>query len=159
LREAADLVDEDEFAMRDWAEALVARARADGVELTGEGGLLTGLIKQVLQTGLEVEMEEHLGYERHDPAGRGSGNSRNGSYPKTVTAEVGQVELAIPGDRAGTFEPVTVPKYARQLDGLAGNVISLYGKGMTTGRSRRTSRRCMTRRSVGTRSARSPTGS
>jgi transposase-like protein len=132
LREAAELVD-DELAMRDWAEALVARARADGVELTGEGGLLTGLVRQVLQTGLEVELEEHLGYERGDPAGRGSGNSRNGSYPKTVTTEIGQVELAIPRDRAGTFEPVTVPKYQRQLDGLAANVISLYGKGMTTG--------------------------
>ena len=123
----------DESAMRDWAEALVARARADGVELTGESGLLTGLVKQVLQAGLEVEMEEHLGYERGDPSGRGSGNSRNGSYPKTVTTEIGQVELAVPRDRAGTFEPVTVPKYQRQLDGLAANVISLYGKGMTTG--------------------------
>lgn len=133
LREAAEIVGDDELAMRDWAEALVARARADGVELTGEGGLLTGLVKQVLQAGLEVELEEHLGYERGDPAGRGSGNSRNGSYPKTVTTEIGQVELAIPRDRAGTFEPVTVPKYQRQLDGLAANVISLYGKGMTTG--------------------------
>jgi transposase-like protein len=133
LREAADVVGDDEFAMRDWAETLVARARADGVELTGEGGLLTGLVKQVLQAGLEVEMEEHLGYERGDPSGRGSGNSRNGSYPKTVTTEVGQVELAIPRDRAGSFEPVTVPKYQRQLDGLAGNVISLYARGMTTG--------------------------
>jgi transposase-like protein len=132
LREAAELVD-DELAMRDWAEALVARARADGVELTGEGGLLTGLVRQVLQTGLGVELEEHLGYERGDRAGGGSGNSRNGSYPKTVTTEIGQVELAIPRDRAGTFEPVTVPKYQRQLDGLAANVISLYGKGMTTG--------------------------
>jgi putative transposase len=133
LRQAAEEIGDDEFAMRDWAEALVARARADGVELTGEGGLLTGLIKQVLQAGLEIEMEEHLGYERGDPSGRGTGNSRNGSYPKTVTTEVGQVELAIPRDRSGTFEPATVPKYQRQLDGLAGNVISLYARGMTTG--------------------------
>jgi putative transposase len=120
-------------AMRDWAQALVARARADGVELTGDGGLLTGLVRQVLQAGLEVEMEDHLGYAAHDPAGRGSGNSRNGTYPKTVTTEVGQVELAVPRDRAGSFDPVTVPKYSRQLDGLADNVISLYAKGMTTG--------------------------
>jgi putative transposase len=120
-------------AMRDWAQALVARARADGVELTGDGGLLTGLVRQVLQAGLEVEMEDHLGYAPHDPAGRGSGNSRNGTYPKTVTTEVGQVELAVPRDRAGSFDPVTVPKYSRQLDGLADNVISLYAKGMTTG--------------------------
>ena len=123
----------DEAAMREWAELLVARAREEGVDLTGEGGLLTGLVRQVLQTGLEVEMADHLGYERHDPAGRGSGNSRNGVYPKTVTTEVGDVELAMPRDRNASFEPVTVPKGARRLDGLSGNVISLYAKGLTTG--------------------------
>ena len=119
--------------MRDWAEALVARARADGVQLTGEDGLLTGLVRQVLQTGLEVEMAEHLGYEAYEPTGRGSGNNRNGSYAKTVATEIGEVDLRIPRDRNGTFEPATVPKYARRLDGLAGNVISLYAKGLTTG--------------------------
>ena len=62
--------------MPEWAELLVARARDEGVSLTGEGGLLTAMIRQVLQTGLEVEMTEHLGYERHDPAGRGSSNNR-----------------------------------------------------------------------------------
>jgi putative transposase len=127
----AELVDEPQ--MRDWAEALVERARAEGVQLTGQDGLLTGLVRQVLQTGLEVEMAEHLGYEPFEPAGRGSGNSRNGSYPKTVATEIGEVELRIPRDRNGTFEPATVPKYARRLDGLAGNVISLYAKGLTTG--------------------------
>jgi transposase-like protein len=120
-------------AMRDWAEQLVARARSQGVELTGEDGLLTSMVRQVLQTGLEVELADHLGYEAYDPAGRGSGNSRNGSYPKTVTTEIGDVELRVPRDRNGTFEPVTVPKYERRLDGLSGNVISLYAKGMTTG--------------------------
>jgi transposase-like protein len=123
----------DDAAMREWAEELVARARAEGVELTGDGGLLTGLVRQVLQTGLEVELEEHLGYEPYDPAGRGSGNSRNGTSRKTVKTEIGDVELAVPRDRNGTFEPVTVPKHQRRLDGLAGNVISLYAKGLTTG--------------------------
>jgi putative transposase len=123
----------DEPQMRDWAEALVERARAEGVQLTGEDGLLTGLVRQVLQTGLEVEMAEHLGYEPFEPAGRGSGNSRNGSYPKTVSTEIGDVELRIPRDRNSTFEPATVPKYTRRLEGLAGNVISLYAKGLTTG--------------------------
>jgi putative transposase len=127
----AELVDEPQ--MRDWAEALVERARAEGVQLTGEDGLLTGLVRQVLQTGLEVEMAEHLGYEPFEPAGRGSGNSRNGSYPKTVSTEIGDVELRIPRDRNSTFEPATVPKYTRRLEGLAGNVISLYAKGLTTG--------------------------
>jgi putative transposase len=120
-------------AMRDWAEALVAQARADGVELTGDDGLLTALVRQVLQTGLEVEMTDHLGYERHAVEGRGSGNSRNGSYPKTVTTEVGKVDLVVPRDRNATFDPVTVRKGQRRLDGLTGNVLSLYAKGMTTG--------------------------
>jgi putative transposase len=119
--------------MREWAEELVARARAEGVELTGEDGLLTGLVRQVLQTGLEVELADHLGYEPYDPAGRGSGNTRNGGYPKTVATEIGDVEVRMPRDRAGTFEPRTVPKHQRHLDGFAGNVISLYAKGLTTG--------------------------
>ena len=123
----------DEPAMRDWAAELVARARAEGVELTGDNGLLTGLVRQVLQTGLEVEMTDHLGYERHAVAGRGSGNSRNGSTPKTVTTEIGKVELRVPRDRDASFEPQTVRKGQRRLDGLTGNVISLYAKGMTTG--------------------------
>lgn len=123
----------DEPQLRDWAEALVERARTEGVQLTGQDGLLTGLVRQVLQTGLEVEMAEHLGYEAYEPVGRGSGNNRNGSYAKTLATEIGDVELRIPRDRNGTFEPATVPKYARRLDGLAGNVISLYAKGLTTG--------------------------
>jgi hypothetical protein len=73
------LVAGDERAMRERAEELVARARAEGVELTGDDGLLTAMMRQVLQTGLEVELTDHLGYEPHDPAGRGSGNSRNGT--------------------------------------------------------------------------------
>ena len=123
----------DDAAMRDWAEELVARARAENVDLTGEGGLLTGLVRQVLQTGLEVELADHLGYEPYDSAGRGSGNSRNGSTPKTVSTEIGDVELRVPRDRNATFDPVTVPKHARRLEGLGANVISLYAKGLTTG--------------------------
>jgi len=76
------LVAGDTPAMREWAEQLVARARAEGVELTGDDGLLSAMIRQVLQTGLEVELSDHLGYEPHDPAGRGSGNSRNGTSRK-----------------------------------------------------------------------------
>jgi len=119
--------------MRELAAELVDRARVEGAELTGESGLLTALVRQVLQTGLEVEMTDHLGYEPHAPEGRGTGNSRNGHYPKTVTTEIGDVELRVPRDRNSSFEPVTVPKGQRRLDGLTGNVISLYAKGMTTG--------------------------
>lgn len=118
------------------AGELVSRARSEGTALTGDGGLLTGLVQRVLQAGLDAEMTEHLGYPPHDIAGRGSGNTRNGSYPKTVVTEVGPVEVTVPRDRNGSFEPVTVPKHARRLDGLAGNVINLYAKGLTTGEIR-----------------------
>ncbi|MEZ5216370.1 MAG: IS256 family transposase [Ilumatobacteraceae bacterium] len=123
----------DEPAMREWAEALVAQARTSGVELTGDNGLLTALVRQVLQTGLNVELAEQLGYDKHAVEGRGSGNSRNGSYPKTVTTEIGKVTIDMPRDRNGEFDPVTVPKHKRRLDGLNANVISLYAKGMSTG--------------------------
>jgi putative transposase len=119
--------------LRDCAAELVERARSEGLELTGDNGLLTGLVRQVLQRGLEVEMTDHLGYEPHAVQGRGTGNSRNGSYPKTVTTEIGKVNLRVPRDRNASFEPVTVPKGERRLEGLAANVISLYAKGMTTG--------------------------
>jgi putative transposase len=119
--------------LREWAQELVARSRREGVNLTGDGGLLTHMVQEVLQAGLDVEMTEHLGYGPHDPAGYGSGNSRNGSYPKTVTTDVGPVELSMPRDRQGSFEPATVPKHTRRLEGLGANVISLYAKGLTTG--------------------------
>jgi len=123
----------DSAEMRDWADQLVARAWSEGIELTGENGLLTAMVRQVLQTGLNVELAEHLGYEPYAAEGRGSGNNRNGSYPKRVTTEIGQVEVEMPRDRLGTFEPATIPKHVRRLDGLTGNIISLYAKGMTTG--------------------------
>jgi putative transposase len=120
-------------AKRAWAQALVERARSEGVALTGEDGLLTSMVREVLQAGLDVEMAEHLGYEPYEPLGRNSGNSRNGSYPKTVKTDVGPVELRMPRDREGTFDPVTVPKHVRRLEGLGANVLSLYAKGLTTG--------------------------
>lgn len=126
---ADELVD----PMRAWAQELVSRSREEGVSLTGDGGLLTSMVREVLQAGLDVEMADLLGYEPYEATGRGSGNSRNGGYPKTVTTDVGPVELRMPRDRQGTFEPVTVPKHVRRLEGLGGNVISLYAKGLTTG--------------------------
>jgi putative transposase len=120
-------------ARRAWAQALVDRARGEGVALTGEDGLLTSMVREVLQAGLDVEMAEHLGYEPYESVGRNSGNSRNGSYQKTVKTDVGPVELRMPRDREGTFEPVTVPKHVRRLEGLGANVLSLYAKGLTTG--------------------------
>lgn len=118
------------------AAQLVEQARNEGIALTGEGGLLPALLGRVLSTGLSGELIEHLGYERHAVKGNNSGNSRNGVYPKTVTTEVGEVEIAMPRDRAGTFDPVLVPKGQRRLDGLSGQVISLYARGLTTGEIR-----------------------
>ena len=91
-------------------------ARAQGIELVGPGGLLTGLTKTVLETALEAELSEHLGYEKHDPAGRNRANSRNGTRAKTVLTDVGPVEIEVPRDREGTFEPVIVRKRQRHLD-------------------------------------------
>jgi putative transposase len=115
------------------ADRLVDQAKATGVALTGEGGLLTGLVRQVLQGALEAEITEHLGYERHAVEGRGSGNSRNGHYPKTVRTEIGDVDVKVPRDRSGSFDPITVPVGERRLSGLDQMVISLYAKGLTTG--------------------------
>ena len=120
-------------ARRDLADQLVEEARASGVSLVGPGGLLADITKRVLETGLEVEMSEHLGYEKHTAEGRDGGNSRNGTRSKTVITEIGPVELDVPRDREGTFEPQTVRKRQRRLEGVDAMVISLTAKGLTTG--------------------------
>src|SRR6202165_1381955 len=105
------------IATQHLAAELVARAESDGVSLVGPGGLLAGLTKRVLEAALEGEMTEHVGYEPYDPAGHHSGNSRNGVRTKTVITDIGPIELAVPRDRAGTFEPVIVAKRLRRLGG------------------------------------------
>jgi transposase-like protein len=115
------------------AEELVARARADGVQLIGEGGLLTGLTKSVLECALEEEISDHLGYDKHDPAGRNGGDSRNGCREKTVLTEIGPVTIEVPRDRDGSFEPVSVGKRQRRLNGIDQIVLSLTARGLTTG--------------------------
>jgi transposase-like protein len=115
------------------AEELVERAREDGVDLVGPGGLLSGLTKNVLETGLEAEMSEHLGYDKHEPAGRNRANSRNGTRAKKVLTDVGPVDIEVPRDRDGSFEPQLVKKRQRRLSGVDEMVISLTAKGLTTG--------------------------
>jgi putative transposase len=112
---------------------LADRARAEGLQLTGEGGLLSRLTKTVVESALEGELDDHLGYAKHDPAGRNGDNSRNGRRGKTVLTEVGPVEIAVPRDRDGSFEPRLVPKHQRRLTGIEDLVISLSAKGLTTG--------------------------
>jgi putative transposase len=115
------------------AQELVERARSEGVELVGPGGLLTGLTKTVLETALEAELDEHLGYPKHAVEGRNTGNSRNGTRSKTVLTEVGEVDLEVPRDREGSFEPRIVRKRQRRMSGVDELVISLAAKGLTTG--------------------------
>jgi putative transposase len=114
-------------------DALLERSRdqAGGLRLTGEGSMLGELVRAVLERALESELTAHLGYERHE-AGRGAGNARNGAIAKTVQTGVGPVPLQVPRDRAGTFEPLLVPKRAgRVAGGLDDMVISLYAHGMS----------------------------
>lgn len=112
---------------------LVDRARSQGLQLTGEGGLLAQLTKTIIESAAEGELDEHLGYAKHDPAGRDGGNSRNGSRPKTVLTDIGPVEVEMPRDREGTFEPQIVRKRQRRLSGIESLVISLSAKGLTHG--------------------------
>jgi putative transposase len=121
------------IATEDLAAELLARADADGLSLVGPGGLLAGLTKTVLETALDAEMTEHLGYGPHDPAGHHSGNSRNGTRAKTVLTDIGPIEVDAPRDRAGTFEPVIVRKRQRRLGGVDQMVCSLSAKGLTHG--------------------------
>ncbi len=112
---------------------LLSSAKASGLKLTGEGGMLQQLTKLVLESALEGEMTDHLGYDKHDPAGRGTGNSRNGTRSKTVLTDVGPVEIDVPRDRDASFEPKIVAKRQRRLGGVDEMVISLAAKGLTTG--------------------------
>jgi putative transposase len=118
----------------DAAKELVRLAKEQGLALTGPDGLLKALTKTVLETALSEELTEHLGYDKHDPAGQGLGNIRNGTRPKTVlTDTTGSVTIEVPRDRAGTFEPQIVRKRQRRLTGVDEIVLSLYAKGLTTG--------------------------
>src|SRR6185503_3037243 len=116
------------------AAELVRLAKEQGLSLTGPDGLLKQLTKAVLETALAEEMTGHLGYAKNDPVGAGSGNVRNGARSKTVLTEAsGHVEIDVPRDRAGSFEPQIVKKRQRRLTGVDEIVLSLYAKGLTTG--------------------------
>jgi putative transposase len=111
------------------------------VDLLGEEGVVAQLTKQLLERALDEELTDHLGYERGDPTGRGTGNSRNGTTPKTVLTDVGALDLDVPRDRAGSFEPAIVPKGVTRLGGFNANVIALYATGMSTRDIRKTLKR------------------
>jgi putative transposase len=113
-------------------DRMLADAEAAGVPVDGAGGLLAQMNKAVLERALGAELDDHLGYVRGDPAGNGSGNSRNGHYGKTVTTTAGPVRIAVPRDRNATFEPKIVAKGQRRLGQVDDMILSLYARGMTT---------------------------
>ena len=134
LNDVAKKKEVEQSAEQQAAVELVRLAKEQGLSLTGPDGLLKQLTKTLIETALNEEMTEHLGYEKHDPAGAGTGNIRNGTRAKTVLTEsTGHVEIEVPRDRAGTFEPQIVRKRQRRLSGVDEVVLSLYAKGLTTG--------------------------
>ena len=112
---------------------LTERARTGGLKLTGEGGLLGKLTKMVMEGALEGELDDHLGYAKHDPEGRDGGNSRNGYRAKTVITDTGPAGILVPRDRDSSFEPKIVARRQRRLSGVDEIVISLSAKGLTHG--------------------------
>jgi putative transposase len=101
-------------------------------DLIGENGLLKRLTKKLVEGVLGAEMTHHLGYEKHDAAGQGTGNSRNGGSPKTLQGDFGQIEIAVPRDRNGSFEPKIVGKHQRRFTGFDDKILSMYARGMST---------------------------
>lgn len=120
-----------ELAASGALDGLFAKIDSGEIELTGDGGFIPELIRATLERGLQAELSGHLGYEKGDPEASAFANSRNGTTPKTVASQIGDVELAIPRDRQGTFTPQLIPKGSRRLGGLDDMVISLYAGGMT----------------------------
>src|SRR5262249_51552843 len=101
-------------------------------DLLGPGGMLNRLKGALMERMLEAEMSAHLGYEPNEVEGRGSGNSRNGHSSKTLQTETGPVEIRVPRDRRGSFEPKVIPKHRRRLEGFDDKVLALYARGMST---------------------------
>ncbi len=140
MRQVTTLDDREAEASRRLTEALdptvidslLADAKAVGTPIDGVDGLLNQMTKAVLERALQAEMTYELGYERDDPAGAGSGNSRNGTSQKTILTTNGPVTIEVPRDRNGEFEPRIVPKRARRLGQIDEMILSLYARGLTT---------------------------
>jgi putative transposase len=113
-------------------DRLMDQVDEQGLELLGPGGVLTELTSRIMTRAMDVELTEHLGYERGDPAGNGSGNNRNGTTPKTVLTDAGEIPVATPRDRNGDFEPKLVAKHQRRIEGFNDLVTGLIARGMTT---------------------------
>ncbi|HLI37271.1 MAG TPA: transposase [Streptosporangiaceae bacterium] len=123
-REVAELSAADEQVLRELTE----RARAGGLKLAGEGGLLGKLTKMVIEGALEGELDDHLGDAKHAPEGRDGGNSRNGHRTKTLLTEAGPAEISVPRDRDASFDPKIVAKRQRRLSGIEDMGSELRGR-------------------------------
>lgn len=123
--------DEPRLVDIEMVDRLIAQAREQGIDVAGQGGLFAQLAKAVMERSLAAELSDHLGYEEGDPAGAGTGNSRNGYTPKKLATELGVLDLQVPRDRNASFEPQTVRKGQRRREGIDELVIGLYGRGLT----------------------------
>ncbi len=101
-------------------------------DIVGENGLLKQLTKALVERAMEAELSTHLGYEKHDPAGYGTGNSRNGKSRKKLKGDFGEIDIAVPRDRNASFEPQIVPKGETRFTGFDDKILSMYARGMTT---------------------------
>src|SRR6476661_703041 len=101
-------------------------------DLIGENGLLKQLTKALIERAMKAELTHHLGYEKNAPEGRGSGNSRNGKSRKRLQGDFGEIEIEVPREREGEFDPKIVPKHQRRFDGFDDKILSMYARGMST---------------------------
>jgi putative transposase len=115
----------------DVVDELLAGASTEE-EIVGPGGLLSQLTKRLVERALEVELTDHLGYERHQEPPGGAGNTRNGSTPKTLSTEHGPVRIETPRDREGSFDPKIVRKRQRRFEGFDEKILALYSRGLST---------------------------
>lgn len=119
-------------------EEMIEQLRADlskartYSDLMGSDGAIKKILKNALEGMLDAELSEHLGYEKHSPSGKNSGNSRNGKTKKTIRNDTGEIEISVPRDRNGDFDPVIVRKYERTIGPIEDKIISMYAKGMST---------------------------
>lgn len=124
-------VDGSPLVTEEVLDGLMSRVEEEGADLLGPDGLISQMTKAMLERALDEELTDHLGYEKGDLAGRGSGNSRNGTTPKRLHTDVGTVDLDVPRDRTGDYEPRIVPKGSTRLKGFNERIIALYARGMT----------------------------
>jgi putative transposase len=115
----------------DVVDELLAGARTEE-EIVGPGGLLSQLTKRLVERAMEVELTDHVGYDRHQEPPGGAGNTRNGSTPKTLITEHGRVGIDAPRDRVGSFEPKIVRKRQRRFEGFDDKILALYSRGLST---------------------------